>query len=153
MSALVLRPSIKGVLVWYIVSALLLAGIVMFIVWREFEPVWLWGLLVIPIGIDVAVSVRYLLTNSRRLILETDVLRLEEGLVSKAQRSVILDKIRDVRVEQSAGQRLAGVGNLRVEAVGEAGSITLDNVDRPRQAADAILNAVRQSRRTPKNYE
>ena len=153
MSALVLRPSIKGVLVWYILSSLLLAGIVAFLIWREFEPAWLWALLAIPIGIDVAVSVRYLMTNSRRLILEPDVLRLEEGLVAKAQRNVILDKIRDVRVEQTVGQRLAGVGNLRVEAVGEAGSITLDNVDRPREAADAILNAVRQSRRTPKNYE
>ena len=37
---------------------------------------------------------------------------------------------------------------VEIEATGESGNITLENVDRPRQAADAILDAMRQSRKS-----
>ncbi len=66
----------------------------------------------------------------------------------KTQRNIILDKVRDVSMNQTLGQRLVGVGDLSVEALGESGNITLENVDRPRQVADAILDAMRQSRQS-----
>ena len=146
MADLVIRPSIKGVVVSYVISTLLLIGIVVFLNSRGFKPVELWALIVIPLGIDIRASIRHVRLNSRRVTLDQGVLRYEDGIFSKTQRNLMLDKIRDVRVEQTAGQRLVGVGNLTIEALGESGAIMLENVDRPREVADALLNAVRQYR-------
>lgn len=148
MADLVIRPSIKGIILWYVLSVILLIGVVVFMQTRGFQPVELWALLAIPFTIDLWASIRHVRLNARRLTLQTDILRFEDGLISKTQRNIILDKISDVNVAQSAGQRLVDVGDLSVEATGESGNITLENVDRPRQAADAILEAMRQSRQS-----
>ena len=146
MADLVVRPSIKGIILWYVLSALLLVGIVVFLQTRDFQPPELWALIAIPLSIDIWASLKHVRLNARRLTLAQGVLRYEDGLVSKTQRNIILDKIRDVRMDQTLGQRLVGIGNLTVEAVGESGNISLENVDRPRQVADAILEAMRQAR-------
>lgn len=146
MPALVIRPSIKGIILWYVLSAILLIGVVLLLFSRGFKPVELWALVAIPLAIDLWASLKYVRLNARRLSLHGGILRLEDGLVSKSQRNIVLNKIRDVRVEQSLGQRLVGVGDLSVEAIGESGNITLENVDAPRQAADTILNAMRDSK-------
>ena len=146
MADLVIRPSIKGIVLWYVLSAILFVAIVLFLQSRGFNPVELWALLIIPIAIDLWASVKHVRLNARRLTLTQGILRFEDGLVSKTQRNIVLDKVRDVSVTQSFGQRLVGVGDLAVEALGESGNITLENVDRPRAVADAILEALRQSR-------
>lgn len=146
MADLVIRPSIKGVILWYLLSALLLIGVVLFMQTRNFQPAELWALLSIPVAIDLWASMRHVRLNMRRLTLQDGSLRYEDGVVSKKQRNIVLDKVRDVSMAQTFGQRLVGVGDLTVEAMGEAGTITLENVDRPRQAADAILAALRQAR-------
>lgn len=146
MADLVVRPSIKGIILWYVLSALLLVGIVVFLQTRDFQPPELWALIAIPLSIDLWASLKHVRLNARRLTLSQGVLRYEDGLVSKTQRNIILDKIRDVRMDQTFGQRLVGVGNLTVEAIGESGNISLENVDRPRQVADALLEAMRQAR-------
>jgi uncharacterized membrane protein YdbT with pleckstrin-like domain len=146
MADLVIRPSIKGIILWYVLSALLLVGIVVFLQSRDFQPTELWALIAIPLAIDLFASLKHVRLNARRLTLAQGVLRYEDGLVGKTQRNIVLDKIRDVRLDQTLGQRLVGVGNLTVEAIGESGTISLENVDRPREAADAILEAMRQAR-------
>jgi uncharacterized membrane protein YdbT with pleckstrin-like domain len=148
MADLVIRPSIKGIILWYVIGVLLLIGVVVFMRSRGFQPVELWVLLAFPIVIVIWASVRHIRLNARRLLLQKDTLRFEDGLVGKTQRNIILDKIRDVSMSQTFGQRLAGIGDLSVEAIGESGNITLENVDRPRQAADAILAAMQQSRQS-----
>jgi uncharacterized membrane protein YdbT with pleckstrin-like domain len=146
MADLVIRPSIKGIILWYVLSALLLVGIVVFLQSRDFQPTELWALIAIPFAIDVFASLKHVRLNARRLTLAQGVLRYEDGLVGKTQRNIVLDKIRDVRLDQTLAQRLVGIGNLTVEAIGESGNISLENVDRPSEAADAILEAMRQSR-------
>jgi len=148
MADLVIRPSIKGIILWYVLSIFLLIGVVVFMQTRGFQPVELWALLAIPFAIDLFASIKHIRLNARRLTLQKDILRFEDGLVSKTQRNIILDKVRDVNIAQTFGQRLVGVGDLSVEALGESGNITLENVDRPRQVADAILEAMRQSRQS-----
>ncbi len=148
MADLVIRPSIKGIILWYVLSALLVVGVVVFMQSRDFKPAELWALLVIPLAIDLWASMKHVRLNARRLTLTQGILRFEDGLVSKTQRNIILDKVRDVSMNQTLGQRLVGVGDLSVEALGESGNITLENVDRPRQVADAILDAMRQSRQS-----
>jgi len=148
MADLVIRPSIKGIILWYVLSVVLLIGVIAFMQTRDFQPVELWALLLLPLAIDILASLKHVRLNARRLTLQKDILRYEDGLISKTQRNIILDKVRDVNVAQSFGQRLVGVGDLSVEALGESGNISLENVDRPRQAADAILEAMRQARQS-----
>jgi len=143
MAGHIIKPSIKGVLVWYALSALLIVGIAAFLVLSPSAPPALWALLIIPVALDGWTALKHIHLNSRRLVLDGNVLRYEDGLMNKKQRSLLLDKIRDVRTEQSFAQRLAGVGDLSVEALGESGSITLQNVDHPVEAAKRILDAMR----------
>jgi len=143
MADLVIRPSIKGIIVWYVLSTVLLVAIVLFLHSREYYPPELWALMVIPISLDVWASLKHVRLNTRRITLDQGVLRYEDGLVGKTQRNIMLDKVRDVRMEQTLGQRLVGVGDICVEALGDSGSITLENVDRPREIADALVAAMR----------
>jgi uncharacterized membrane protein YdbT with pleckstrin-like domain len=148
MPKLTVRPSIKGVIVWYLLSTVLLIAIVVFLYLRGFAPPELWALVIVPLAIDVWASMKHVKLNAKRLTLDDGVLRFEDGLLAKKQRSIMLDKISDVRTDQTLGQRLAGIGDLSVDAQGETGAISLQNVDRPREAAEQILNAVRAARGT-----
>ena len=112
MADLVIRPSIKGIILWYVLSAILLVAVVVFMQSRDFKPTELWALLILPIAIDLWASMKHVRLNARRLSLDKGILRYEDGLVSKTQRNIMLDKVRDVSVTQSLGQRLVGVGDL-----------------------------------------
>jgi Bacterial PH domain len=48
-------------------------------------------------------------------------------------------------VKQTFGQRMLGIGDLRLESAGESGSIAVTNLDRPYQIADAIIKSARRS--------
>lgn len=143
MADLVLRPSIKGVLFLYVLSTILLiAALVLTPSSNWGSPAFL-AFLALPVAIDVWATMKFVGLTTSSLTLSDGVLRFQQGVVSKSQRNIILNKVRDVRVEQTAGQRLINVGNLSIEAIGDSGNVTLENVDRPRHAADAILSAVR----------
>jgi hypothetical protein len=68
-------------------------------------------------------------------------LRYEEGLLSKAIRSVQLSKIQEVRVDQSIGQRMLGAGDISIETSGETSRLEMDNLDRPQAIADELIAA------------
>ena len=51
-----------------------------------------------------------------------------------------------VKTDYYLGATVISIGNLTVEAIGESGNISLENVDRPREVADAILAGMRQAR-------
>ena len=55
-----------------------------------------------------------------------------------------LSKIQDVRVDQSAGQRMLGIGDLSIESAGNTSQIVMLSVDRPQEAADRILELARE---------
>ena len=75
-----------------------------------------------------------------------DHLTLETGFLSRTRRTVDTAKIQDVTVQQSFGQRLMGVGDLKFEDAGESGGMLIANVDNPRELADAIINSSKKSR-------
>ena len=54
-------------------------------------------------------------------------------------------KIQDVTVRQTFGQRLLGVGDLMLESAGESGAMSIENLDRPRELADAIIAGSKRS--------
>ena len=56
-----------------------------------------------------------------------------------------IKKVQDVRVDQSLGQRILGVGDISIETAGESSRLTMVSIDRPQAVADKILEAAHQS--------
>jgi uncharacterized membrane protein YdbT with pleckstrin-like domain len=76
--------------------------------------------------------VRYTLTESK--------IEIDSGLVSRVTRNVPLDRIQDVTVSTSVGQRLLGLGDLIIDNANEAGgTVILKNIDSPKKRADVLL--------------
>jgi uncharacterized membrane protein YdbT with pleckstrin-like domain len=69
-----------------------------------------------------------------------DRLRYVTGFASKSTRTIQLNKVQDVRVDQRMSQRFFGVGDIAIETAGEASRLMLHNVDNPQALADEILN-------------
>ena len=91
----------------------------------------------------IVTAARHLGLLFTTLIIDGERLLLEEGLLSKSTRSLNLLKVQDIKVEQGAWDRMLGVGRLTLETAGEAGRLTMANIDRPRQVADQILALAR----------
>jgi uncharacterized membrane protein YdbT with pleckstrin-like domain len=82
--------------------------------------------------------------NLTKLTIAPPQLNFESGLLTKTQRSFNLNKIQDVRVEQSLGERILGIGTISIETASAGGSVRVESIDSPRQVADQILAAARQ---------
>jgi membrane protein YdbS with pleckstrin-like domain len=147
MQPLVIKSTAKTVMAWLLFSTVLLVGIAAYLYTRNWEPRALLALFVLPLGIDSWVAWRLVQLQNRRMILSGDLLRFEEGFLRRTQRTLMLAKIEDVRVEQSLGQRLLGVGHLTVLATGDSTPLRLDNIDNARGVADRILNAAQAARK------
>lgn len=132
-------PSMKTVWAAYVLAVLvILVGI-----WAYFhyEPDWpVWSPAVLLVFLIPPIRMHL----SRRIIsmrFHEDHLTVETGFFSRTRRTVDVVKIQDVTVRQTFGQRLLGVGDLMLESAGEAGAISIANVDDPRGIADQILAA------------
>jgi uncharacterized membrane protein YdbT with pleckstrin-like domain len=84
---------------------------------------------------------RHLYRQSIKLTMAGDKLRYETGVVSKSMRIIQLPKVQDVRVLQSFGQRMFGVGDISIETAGENSRLVVHNLDRPRELAEQITDA------------
>jgi uncharacterized membrane protein YdbT with pleckstrin-like domain len=84
---------------------------------------------------------RHLQRQTVKLTLAGDKLRFETGLASKSMRIIQLPKVQDVRVLQSFGQRIFGVGDISIETAGENSRLVVENLDRPRELAEQITDA------------
>ena len=142
----VIRPSMKQVKAWYFL-ALLVFGAAVFVHVQYFmpreEPPWLrqpWLPAIAALALLVPIR-RHIRRLSVKMTITGDKLRYEEGLLSKTTRNVQLSKIQDVRVDQSIGQRILGVGDISIETSGESSRLEMDNLDRPQTIADEIIAA------------
>ncbi len=72
-------------------------------------------------------------------------LTLETGFLSRTRRTLDMAKIQDVTVQQTFPQRLMGVGDIMLESAGESGTMGIQNLDSPREVADAIIAGSRGS--------
>lgn len=141
-----IRPSMKQVKVWYVVALLVICmAVIVHVLYLmpRTEPLWLrqpvlpaLALLVVFVPIR-----RHIRRQLVKMVITGDKLRYEEGLFSKTTRNIQLSKIQDVRVDQSLGQRILGVGDISIETSGETSRLELDNVDRPQAIADEIIAA------------
>jgi putative membrane protein len=143
MLAMLVRQSLKFIILAYIAcTAAGLAVVVSYYVWK-LDQVPLWAPLLPFLAIDLLITIRLLRALTTKLTVLEDRLRWESGMVSKATRTIELDKIQDVRVDQTLGQRILGVGNLSLETAGGSSKIVMRTIDRPQPAADRILELAR----------
>ncbi len=140
---LIVRQSLKFIIVAYAACTLLLAAALVFYFHYNVTQVPLWAPVIPFLIVDVLITIRLLRAVTTKLTVLEDRLRWESGLVSKATRTIELDKIQDVRVDQSLGQRLLGVGDLSLETAGGSSKIVMRVIDSPQAAADRILEMAR----------
>jgi uncharacterized membrane protein YdbT with pleckstrin-like domain len=132
-----IRPTLKLVKAGYAAVALsIAAAFVMYYRLGSAYPLWVPALSVLLVLWPLS---RHGRRSFTRCIVEADKLRYQTGFLSTTTRTVPLSKIQDVRVAQTVGQRLLGIGTISIETAGETG--LLADVDQPQEAADRIMAA------------
>jgi uncharacterized membrane protein YdbT with pleckstrin-like domain len=139
------RPSMKTVWAAYLLAVVVvIAGMWAINEYASDQPRWLF---LVPL---VALLPPLKMHLQRRLVtlrFHDDHLTLETGFLSRTRRTFDTAKIQDVTVRQTFGQRLMGVGDLMLESAGESGALAIQNLDQPRDIADAIINSSKKSQR------
>jgi membrane protein YdbS with pleckstrin-like domain len=144
---MLLRPSLKFVKLSYVVCLLLAVAIAVYLATNPLpHGAYAFAL---PAVLAIFTAIRHMQRRLVKLTILGDRLRYEAGLISKSTRTVELVKVQDVRVDQTFGQRLAGIGNLSLETAGGTSRIEMDGIDRPQEAADHILELARAQRIAP----
>lgn len=140
MAETVVRPSLKFIKAGYVLTFFVVTAAIILSYqhqpedWPKWAP-WVWAVLIIwPIK-------RHIQRQSIKLTIAGDKLRYESGIGSKSTRIILLPKVQDVRVLQSMGQRMLGVGDISIETAGESSRLVLQNIDRPQQLAEQITDA------------
>jgi putative membrane protein len=139
MPAMVLRPSTKFIVLGYALCLILAAAIAVYLKSIEPEDVRLWWLLIVPGFLIVIVMTRHFKQRLIKLEVFSDRVRYESGFFSKTTRTEQVIKLQDVRVDQTLGQRMMGIGDLSFETAGGSSRIVIRSIDRPQFAADHIL--------------
>ena len=148
----VIRPSMKQIKAGYLLAVLVIVAAVVvhvkYIMPKEQPPEspavstpWLPA--VAALGLLFPIR-RHIGRLSVKVTITGDKLRYEEGLLSKTTRNIQLSKIQDVRVDQSLGQRMLGVGDISIETSGESSRLEVDNIDSPQGVAEEIIAASQQ---------
>lgn len=139
MPDLVIQPTAKFLKAGTIVAALVFIGleIAYLTQWRDPSRDWL---MIAPPLILLWPMSGWIKRAMKKATITGDRLRYEAGFTSKSTRTIQLNKVQDVRVDQSLSQRMFGVGNISIETAGEASRLTLESIDNPQTLADEILN-------------
>jgi uncharacterized membrane protein YdbT with pleckstrin-like domain len=148
MSELIVRPSMKFIRFGYWTAILIFfAAVFVYINYlMDRTPAWL---LILPGLLLLWPAKRHIKQRFTMLTISGDKLRYETGMFSKSMRTIQISKVQDVRVDQGALQLLCDVGNVSIETAGEASRLTMSNVDHPREIADQISGATRDTESKP----
>lgn len=139
MAELEIRPTLRFVILGYLaVAGLLVAAIV----WWNMEgtPVTQ-GAVAVAALLFIWPVIRHVQARRVRCKLEGGNLRYEEGLASTTVKTIPLANIQDITVRRGVMQRMWGLGDVRIEAVGAGAAVEIDNVENPQPLADRILAA------------
>lgn len=143
MEELIVRPSMKTVWAGYILAAIIfIACIWAYYQYLSDQPAWLLAIPLIVFLPPLRVHIKRRIVTMR---LFEGHLTVESGLISRTRRTVDVAKIQDVTLSQSLGQRILGVGDLRLESAGESGAMAMRNIDHPRKIADLILEVAKRA--------
>jgi membrane protein YdbS with pleckstrin-like domain len=143
MPAMVLRPSTKFIKLGYALCLVMAIAIAAYLKSTGPADDRYWWLLIVPGFLMVMVIARHMKQRLIKLEVLSDRVRYESGFFSKTTRTEQVVKLQDVRVDQTLGQRLVGIGNLSFETAGGSSRIVMPSIDSPQHAADHILELAR----------
>ena len=146
MRAMQLRSSLKFVKLSYVFCIVLAVAMAVFISMRPGTPQDAYWSLLLPAALLLFTAIRHIKRRMSSITITGDKLRFESGMFSKSTRSVELVKVQDVRVDQTFWQRMFGIGDLSLETAGGSSRIEMEQIDRPQEAADHILELARAQR-------
>jgi uncharacterized membrane protein YdbT with pleckstrin-like domain len=141
-----LRSSLKFVKLSYIFCIVLAAAMGVYLYTTQDIPQAAYWSLLVPAVLLVFTALRHIRRRLATITISGDKLKFESGLFSKSTRSVELVKVQDVRVDQTLFQRMFNIGDLSLETAGGSSRIEMDQIDRPQEAADHILEMAKQQR-------
>lgn len=139
MADLTVQPTTKFLKAGTILAALVFMAleIAYLVEWQDQVGRWV---MIVPPLILLWPLARWIRRSFSKATITGDRLRYETGFTSKSTRTIQLNKVQDVRVDQRMSQRMFGVGDIAIETAGEASRLMLHNVDNPQGLADEILN-------------
>jgi uncharacterized membrane protein YdbT with pleckstrin-like domain len=89
------------------------------------------------------------LTKSQSNLYEltTERIKITQGMLSKKVEEIDLTRIKDIKMEQSLGQRALGIGNVEVITTDPTAPVfTLEDVSEPQKVKETIRVAVREEK-------
>jgi membrane protein YdbS with pleckstrin-like domain len=138
-----IRSSSKSIKAGYALALIVAIAIAAYVSSAEAADTRLWALLAFPAALAIYLLALHLGKAYTQLTVENGRLRYESGMLSKTTRTMDLSKLQDVRVDQTPGQRMLGIGDLSIESAGNTSQIVMLGVDSPQQVADRILELAR----------
>jgi membrane protein YdbS with pleckstrin-like domain len=149
MPAMVLRPSTKFIKLGYALCLILAIAMAAYLQSTGPADVRYWWLLIAPGLLILLVMTRHMKQRLIKLEVLGDRVRYQSGFLSKTTRTEEAIKLQDVRVDQTLGQRMMGIGDLSFETAGGSSRIVMPSIDSPQLAADHILELARAQRNRP----
>jgi putative membrane protein len=104
------------------------------------------AVVVVAVLLTVTFVVRTLAWRRFRFSFDGEVLRVDEGVVSRNHRALDVARIQQVEVERSLLQRVFGLATLRVETAGAGNEAEVELRVLPQEDADTLRAAVRASK-------
>jgi uncharacterized membrane protein YdbT with pleckstrin-like domain len=139
-SMMTVRPSTKLVQPFYVLALLFAFLVLIYNNNRVPRQDWLF---LLPVLLLLWTIVRHVRLSFTRLVIDSGKLRYESGMLSKSMRTMEIQKVQDVRVDQSFGQRVLGMGDLSIETAGGTSRLTMRGIDQPQKVAEQILEAAK----------
>jgi uncharacterized membrane protein YdbT with pleckstrin-like domain len=138
MNELKFRPSAKLLFPIYLLAIAL--SILLEVYRKEADPSLVY-LHAIPAFLLLWTIFRHIGLSFTTLTVGGGKLRYQSGVLSRSTRTMEIKKVQDVRVDQTLGQRILGMGDISIETAGDSSRLTMRSIDRPQVAADYILDA------------
>jgi len=137
---MIVRSSNKLHFLAYAFTGLLLVAVAgTYVVVRDVK---VWWLAVIPLFLDLVVTVKFIRSRLTTLELSGDSLIHRSGILRRSERRIPMMTFQEVHVERNLLHRLIGTGDLIVETASKDGRIVMENVDGPQAVADRLIQAV-----------
>jgi uncharacterized membrane protein YdbT with pleckstrin-like domain len=132
------------------ITALLAAGVIAALVYLpDSWPSWVrWAIVAAGLVAFVAGPARQIVAwATSHFVVTTDRLIQRAGLIAKRSMEIPLEKISDVRFNQTVFERLIGAGDLTIESPGEYGQERFSNVRRPEEIQKLIYEVSEDNQR------
>ena len=140
-------PTLLFVKIGYVLAALAAVALVVLLAWQPWVGVPVYVSIPLALALLLWPAYKHLMRNTVRYTLTDSKIEVDEGLISRTTRNVLLRNVQDVSVTTTIPQRLLRFGNVVVDNASDAaGATVLRNIPDPRRHADQILRELRRWR-------